>query len=100
MSYLPTKNELLSLIDSQVNNRGAQIWLKTNLGPAIKIYDADTPGGGSFIKAGVFVTDRNHVELASYGGKPPTNWVYAGALGAITSLATFIFLRGIKGLKK
>lgn len=79
---------------------GVQVWVKTNLGPPLRV--AGGAGGGLAdalgLKAAVLVTDRQGRKLASYGTPPPTEPMRVALLIAVAGVLGFLLLRG--GLKR
>lgn len=90
-------DDLKAAATAAAENRGIRVLVKTNLGPAIPIYNSDSPSSGpGLIKAGVIVTDRNGKELAAYGGKPPTDWLMVSGLVLMIASAGVLMVRGLK----
>ncbi len=91
------RDEILTLLQSEAIRRSVRVRLKTNLGPAITIYDARRPQGASLpmIRAGVVVEDASGARLFAAGGWPETDWPLAAALGAAGAAILFFTVRGI-----
>lgn len=82
----------------QYQEKGIQVFLKTDIGPELKIYDSDAPasnGEGLPIKYGVQVRDRSGNSLGKYGDYPATNPVKAAAVLAVIGLGLFVLTAGI-----
>lgn len=103
----------MSVIDSiknyardSVASTGVKVYIKTDLGPELQVFDSDAPagksGGALPIRYAVRVTDRNGVELANYGEYPKTSLIKAalvwGALGAGVYLILAGALRTIEAV--
>lgn len=86
------------LVDEAVNREGLQAYVKTDYGPAIKVYDSDAPTSkpSGIIKAAIKITNRDGKTLATLGEWPKTNYIKAGIV--VVSLATlfYIMVQGIK----
>lgn len=91
-------DDLKAAATSAAENRGIRVLVKTNLGPAIPIYNSDSPssGGPSLVKAGVIVTDRSGKELATYGGRPKTDWLMVSGIVLMVASAGVLMVRGLR----
>lgn len=86
---------------SGVASQDVRVYVKTNLGKEVLIYDSGNPsvaekGGESFIKYGIKVKNQNDVELFNYGSYPRTNYFIIAGLVGSASLGLFIILKGLK----
>lgn len=82
----------------KLDEKGLQIFLKTDFGPAVKVYDADQPGGNDSslpIKYAVTVTDRNGKRLTGYGEPPATNPLKAALLIGVVGAGIYFLLAGV-----
>jgi len=94
-----------NLKDKVIEGVAAQdirVYIKTDLGKEVKIYDSGEPavadeGGEGFIKYGVKIKNQNDRVIASYGDYPDTNYIKLAAIFGILGTGLFITLKGIKG---
>ena len=90
-------DELAQALEGAAQLRGVRVRLKTNLGPAVTVYDADAPPP-SFplrLRAGVIIEDREGRRIASAGGWPATDWPLVIALGALALGGAALVVRGV-----
>lgn len=81
-----------------VDTRGVQVYLKTDIGPELKIYDSDAPassGEGLPIKYAVRVTDRQGNQLTGYGEPPATNPIKAAIFAGVILAGVYLALTGL-----
>lgn len=69
------KDDLMGFANQAIASEGVQIWVKTDFGPSVKVYDSDDPPSDepSIIKYGVEVRDRSGAKITGYGEMPETN---------------------------
>lgn len=102
MSQVATGDNILDVLADvargAAQGRGLRVQVKTNLGPAVTVYDYDDPtsDGPAFVKAGVIVTDRFGKTMATYGKVPPTDYILVGSISAFAVMALVLILRGLK----
>lgn len=93
-------NDLLGIVkDEFLHREGVQIFVKTNLGPKIKIYDSDNPetvDGDSIVKVGIKIQERDGDTIVSAGGWPETNYLYAGVIVVSVLSLMYVIVQGIK----
>lgn len=90
-------DRLQEYIVSEVQERGVKVFLKTDLGPELQIYDSAAPessGEGLPIKYGVKVRDSQGRTLGSYGGYPATNPIKAAVVGGVLGVGLFVIFAG------
>lgn len=81
-----------------LNEKGLQVHLKTDFGPAIKVYDADAPGGNDSklpIKYSVMITNREGKIIKQLNDAPKTNPLKAAALVGVLGIGTFVIISGL-----
>lgn len=73
--------DILQLGVNEIKQDGLIVKVKTDLGPAITVYDInDEQKGGSFIKGGVRIVNNRGKVIHSFGDWPKTNYLKAGLL--------------------
>lgn len=97
------KDKVVDKLVDSIDDAGVQVYVKTDLGGEIKVYDSDDPSvekksGSTFIKYGIKVKNRNGKELMSYGEYPKTNYIKMLAVVGVVGTGLFIALSGIKSL--
>ena len=81
---------------NKAQERGLKVYVKTNLSPRLKVFDAtDATGGESFLKVGIEVKDKSGNDIMTYGTMPETNYILLGSIAAIISAAAFFMIRGV-----
>lgn len=102
MSILDDVKELV--VDSY-ERRGVKVYVKTDIGPEIKVFDSDAPvnkdgsdtsSDSQLIKYGVIVRDRKGKRIGSYGKYPDTNPIKLLIIAGVVGTGLFITLKGIK----
>lgn len=89
-------DDLQTAARGYAQGKGLKVLIKTNLGPAITVYDADAPDSGpGLVKAGVILTDRTGNEITTYGKIPKTDWLIVGALVTMVTAAGVLMVKGI-----
>lgn len=81
-----------------LDEKGLQVHVKTDFGPAIKIYDADDPAGDNSplpIKYSVALTNRNGKVIKQYNPTPATNPIKAGIVVAVVGAGVYFILAGM-----
>ncbi len=92
-------------VQSEMRDRGIVVHVKTNLGPSIKVFDAQqekaqNAAGANLIKVGVSVRDKSGAELYSSGDWPETDYILTGAIVAIVGVGVLLIVRGTRTIKK
>ncbi|MFK5947953.1 MAG: hypothetical protein QM500_04170 [Methylococcales bacterium] len=100
-------SELKDRAIEKVKKDGIQIWIKTDLGSSIKVYDSDAeslPGQSSddgafptLVEYGVQVRNRNGKVLKKYNEFPKTNYVKLGLITGVGFIGLLIMAKGVKG---
>lgn len=81
-----------------IEAKGVKVFLKTDIGPEIQVYDSDAPasnGEGLPIKYAVRVTDRNGKAITQYGEPPATDTIKASIIWGGMGFAMYIMLSGV-----
>jgi len=83
----------------KAQQRGLQVFVKTNFTPRLKVYDAAQPQSSataaSILKVGVEVKDKTGNNIVKYGSMPETDYFLASALVAIAGAVAFFAIRGV-----
>lgn len=88
-------------VSNQLHDNGVKIFVKTDLGKEILVYDAAAPVNqttgetNNLIKVGISVRDKNGNVITNYGGNPKTNYFKVAAVVAPILIVGFLTLRGI-----
>lgn len=84
--------------DEFLEREGIQVFIKTDLGPAIMIYDSDAPVSNQpgLIKGGVEIRERDGDVLTRFGDWPQTNYIKAGVITVSVLSLLYIIVQGIK----
>lgn len=84
------------MLEQYASRAGLKVYVKTNLGPELLVYDARAPlERGGIIKAGAVVRDSSGREVTRFGEYPATDRVLAGALIAAAALLAYLIGRGL-----
>jgi hypothetical protein len=89
--------DLLGIAREAVSSGGVRVYVKTNLGPEVRVSGSDGRGLADAlgIRAAVVVRDRDGRKIAGYGEYPATDPLRAGALWGAVALAVYLLLRGV-----
>jgi hypothetical protein len=85
-------------VNNQAYERGIKVFVKTDLGKEILVYDAREPqgkgGGTDIIKAGITIKDKDGSVITNYGGYPKTNYLKVAAVTVPILFVVFLMVRG------
>lgn len=87
--------------ENKAYEKGIKIYVKTDLGKEVLVYDAQKPVSqttgetNDLIKVGITVKDKNGSVITNYGGNPKTNYLKVGLVVTPMLVMGFLMLRGI-----
>lgn len=91
---------LEDIAGSLINQESYQVYIKTNLGPEVMVYDSSAPSDdqpsilSGLVEAGISIRTSSGKELANYGGYPETNILLSLGLGGLIGFSLFSLIRG------
>ncbi|MBT8448594.1 MAG: hypothetical protein KJO69_02835 [Gammaproteobacteria bacterium] len=96
-------NKFTTATQESINRAGIQVYVKTDLGPEIKVYDSDDKtveekSGSALVRYGVQMRTREGRVITEYGQYPQTSLPKLGALLAVAGFGSFIILRGFRSM--
>lgn len=81
-------------VDAKLQSKGVQVYIKTNLGPTLKVYDARNQNAGpGLLKAGITIKDADGRTLMQTE-QPPTDIFLSIAAGVSVFGVAYLLYRG------